>query len=412
MEQHTVETTDPRTLGRRLQEARKARGLTQQEVAEFLAVARTTITALEKGERRARPDELIQMARLYSRPVGDFVGHREPIADFTVQFRAAVSSAGSPEAQQELGQAVQEFQYLCEDYLYLESLSGASLRQNYPPQYSIGGTAPEDAAEDVASSERNRLALGDGPILRLRETLEGDVGIRVFSIELPSRVAGIFSCTEELGGCIAVNARHPEERRRWSMAHEYGHFLTRRFQSEVSILGMYSRVPAAERFADAFACSMLMPSVGLKRRFNELSRAADGKVTVADICRLAHYYFVSVEAMMLRLEEFRLLPGGTWERLRDRGFKVREAQAQLGLAPRSPSDRLLPLRYQLLAVRAFEEGNLTEGELSRLLRVDRVSARRTVQQLTHPVQLLNEGEVGELSIDLASSISGQHPDSD
>ena len=179
------------------------------------------------------------------------------------------------------------------------------------------------------------------------------MGIRVFSIELPSRVAGIFSYTEELGGCIAVNARHPEERRRWSMAHEYGHFLTRRFQSEVSILGMYSRVPAAERFADAFACSMLMPSVGLKRRFNELSRAADGKVTVADISRLAHYYFVSVEAMMLRLEEFRLLPGGTWERLRDRGFKVREAQAQLGLAPRSPSDRLLPLRYQLLAVRAF-----------------------------------------------------------
>ena len=64
----------------------------------------------------------------------------------------------------------------------------------------------------------------------------------------------------------------------------------------------------------------------------------------------------SVEAMMLRLEELRLLPGGTWERLRDRGFRVREAQAQLGLARRSPNDSSLPLRYQLLAVRAYEEG--------------------------------------------------------
>ena len=408
MEQHVIETTDPRALGRRLQEARKARGFTQQEVAESLAVARTTITALEKGERRPRPDELIQMARLYGRPVGDFVGRREPIADFTVQFRTAVSSAGSPEAQQELGQAVQEFQFLCEDYLYLENLNSVSLRQSYPPQYSIGGTTPEDAAEDVASSERNRLGLGDGPVLRLRETLESDVGIRVFSIELPSRVAGIFSFTEELGGCIVVNARHPEERRRWSMAHEYGHFLTRRFQSEVSLLGSYNRVPAAERFADAFACSMLMPSVGLRRRFNDISRAADGKVTVADVCRLAQYFFVSVEAMMLRLEQLRLLPGGTWERLRDRGFKVREAQAQLGLTPRSPSDRLLPLRYQLLAVRAYEEGSLTEGELTRLLRVDRVTARRIVQDLTHPIHMMNEGEVGAISIDLASNISGQH----
>ena len=407
MQQHVIETIDPRALGRRLQEARKARGFTQREVAESLAVARTTITALEKGERRPRPDELIRMARLYGRSVGDFVGPREPVADFTVQFRTAVSSEIAPDAQQELGQAIQRFQSLCEDYLYLENLTGASLRRNYPSQYSIEGIAPEHAAEDVASAERNRLGLGDGPVLRLRETLESDVGMRIFVIDLPSRVAGIFSYTEELGGCIAVNARHPEERRRWSIAHEYGHFLTRRFQPEVSILGGYTRVPAAERFADAFACSMLMPAVGLRRRFNELSRSAEGKITVADICRVAHHYLVSVEAMMLRLEELRLLPGGTWERLRDRGFRVREAQAELGLARRSPSERSLPLHYQLLAVRAYEEENLTEGELARLLRVDRVSARRIVEDLTNPVHLLNEGEVGSLSIDLASSLSEQ-----
>ena len=64
MQNHVIDTIDPRVLGRRLQEARKARGFTQQDVADSLAVARTTITALEKGERRTRPDELIQMARL------------------------------------------------------------------------------------------------------------------------------------------------------------------------------------------------------------------------------------------------------------------------------------------------------------------------------------------------------------
>ena len=404
MQQHVVETIDPTVLGRRLQEARKARGFTQQEVATSLAVARTTITALEKGDRRTRSDELIQMARLYGRPVSDFVGQKEPTSDFTAQFRAVVSSASLPQDQKELEQAVQEFQHLCEDYLYLESLNGTSLRRNYPSQYLIDRIAPEDAAEDVAWSERNRLGLGDVPALHLRETLENDVGVRVFSTELPSRVAGIFSYTEELGGCIAVNARHPDERRRWSMAHEYGHFLTSRFQSEISMLGVYRRVPASERFADAFARCMLMPSTGLRRKFNELSRAVDGKITAAEICRLAHHYFVSVEAMMLRLEELRLLPPGTWDRLRDRGFKVQEARTQLGLIPRPKCDGLLPLRYLLLAVRAYEDGNLTEGELARLLRVDRVSARRTVQNLTHPIDLLDEGEVASLSIDLASTI--------
>ena len=407
MREHEVGSIDSRLLGRRIQGARKARGLTQQEVADALSVARTTVTALEKGERRVRPDEIISMAGLFGRTVSDLVGSREPISDFAVQFRTAIGAVGSREAQEDMAQAVQGLQRLCEDYLYLENTNGTPLRQSYMPEYPVNAASPEDAAEDVASAERNRLGIGDGPILNLREVLENDVAMRVFSMKLPSRVAGIFSYTQEVGGCIAVNAQHPEERRRWSMAHEYGHFLTSRFHSEISMLGGYRRVPAHERFADAFAGCFLMPAAGLKRRFNEISRAAAGEVTVADVCRIAHYYFVSIEAVTLRLEELRLLPGGTWDRLRDRGFRVREAQEQLWLSRRPDGDHLLPLRYQLLAIRSYEEGQLTEGELARLLRVDRVSARRTVQSLTHTTHLRDEGDVESLSIDLAGSLLGQ-----
>ena len=408
MQQHVLEATDPRVLGRRLRAARKARHLTQQQVAESLKLARTTITALEKGERRIRPNELIRLASLYGRSVSQLVGPREIREDFSVQFRAAVAGAETRQAQNELEQAIQSFQGLCEDYLYLERLNGAPIRRSYPSQYSISGVSPEIAAEDVASSERNRLGIGDGPILNFREILEDDVGVRVFYTELPSRVAGLFAYTEELGGCIAVNSKHPEDRRRWSMAHEYGHFLASRFRSDVSILATYERVPAGERFADAFARCMLMPAVGLRRRFNEALRASGGNVTVAEVYRLANYYSVSVPAMMLRMEELRLLPGGAWERLRDRGFTVREVQEELGLPPRPHDDRLLPIRYELLAVRAFEEENLSEGELANLLRADRVSARRIVQRLTHSPHLLDEGKVGSLSLNLASIVTGQN----
>ena len=43
MREHEVGSIDPRLLGRRIQGARKARGLTQQEVADALSVARTTV---------------------------------------------------------------------------------------------------------------------------------------------------------------------------------------------------------------------------------------------------------------------------------------------------------------------------------------------------------------------------------
>ena len=118
-------------------------------------------------------------------------------------------------------------------------------------------------------------------------------------MELPSHIAGLFAYTDELGGCVAVNARHPRERRRWTLAHEYGHFLTTRYQSEIAVLGSYERKPASERLADAFAGCFLMPESGLRRRFNELSRSGGGSLTAADVCRMAQHYFVSVAAMML-----------------------------------------------------------------------------------------------------------------
>jgi Zn-dependent peptidase ImmA (M78 family)/DNA-binding XRE family transcriptional regulator len=404
MQEHTLETIDPKVLARRLQDARKARGLTQQDVAKDLGIARTTVTAIEQGERRVRPEELIRLSKLYGREVNELVRDREVAEEFAIQFRAAITQAGRH--QTELERAIQGFQQLCEDYRELERLCGAQLTCNYPSPYPIEGISPEEAAEDIASAERNRLGLGDGPILRLREILESDIGLRIFYPRLPSHIAGMFAYTERLGGCIAINAVHPEERQRWSLGHEYSHFLTNRFRPQVSVMFVYERVPASERFADAFAGAFLMPSNGMKRRFHELSRLRQGKITPAELCRLAHYYFVSVEALTRQLEGLHLLPSGTWDRLRDSGFKVREAQTILELEPHPRANHLLPLRYQYLAVEAYQRGDLTEGQLARFLRVDRVEARQLVQALTNYHEVSESGKIANVSVNLAHNISG------
>lgn len=61
------EGIDPRGLGGRLLEAKRARGLTQQDVTEHLGVARTTVVAMENGERVVQPNELVALAKLYGR---------------------------------------------------------------------------------------------------------------------------------------------------------------------------------------------------------------------------------------------------------------------------------------------------------------------------------------------------------
>lgn len=403
MDANILQTLDPRMFGQRLQEARKARGRTQQEAAEHLGVARTTLTAIEKGERRIQPTELLRLAAYYGRSIGELLRQTAQAEPFAVQFRATLD----PRTQDtsELATYQHDFQRLCEDYLALEELCQAPLPKKYPQQYPIDGVAPEIAAEDVASAERNRLGLGDGPLLNLRETLEQDVGLRIFVLDLPSRVAGMFAHTEQLGGCIATNSRHPDERRRLSLAHEYAHFLSRRYQPEVTLLGHYRRQPDHERFAEAFARAFLLPATGLSRRFHEIQRSrGEGRLTPADLCRLAYFYFVSVEALTRRLEELRLIKSGTWDRLQDAGFKVREAQALLELPARRADDQPLPLRYRYLAAEAFGRGDLSEGQFARFLRTDRVEARRLAAELAAGTTVSDEGLIGTLSLDLGEPL--------
>lgn len=379
MNPEMIEVGELKGLGSRLRAAREARGWTQQRVAEALGIARTTLVAIEAEDRRVKPEELIELARLYGRKLSELLQRRGPSPGFAVQLRAAFPPTGPVDA--ELLPAIEAFESLCEDYRRLEDLCQVPRRYRYPPPYEVENLDPELAGEDVAVAERRRLGLGEGSLLNLREMLENDVGLRAFQPELPSKLAGMFAFSEDLGGCIAVNRKHPIERRRYSLAHEYGHFLVDRYRWTILLLERYERRPRAERFAEAFARALLMPAEGLRRRFLDLQRERRAGITHGDLCRLARFFAVSVEAMTLRLEELRLIPSGVWERLKAEGFQVREAQRLLGLTAAAQDDDLLPPRYVALAVEAWQREALSEGQLADVLRTDRVSARERILEI-------------------------------
>ena len=53
---------DPRSFGKRLQSARKALGITQEELAERLCVDRNHITRMERGVRACSIDLLVEIS--------------------------------------------------------------------------------------------------------------------------------------------------------------------------------------------------------------------------------------------------------------------------------------------------------------------------------------------------------------
>jgi Zn-dependent peptidase ImmA (M78 family)/transcriptional regulator with XRE-family HTH domain len=382
MESELISGLDPGQLGERLKDSRKARGLTQDAVAKQLGVLRTTLVAIEKGSRKVTPAELIAMAKIYGRSLSEFVSKRTNKEPLVPQFR--LPSGQRNVAENDLIAAAMELESLARDYVELEEINGTVRRASFPPTYALDvpGVTPEQRGEEVATEERTRLGLGDGPIADLRSLLEEAVGLRVFYVDLPPKVGGLFACNDELGACIAINRKHPPTRGNWSLAHEFGHFLTTRYLADVNFTHDHWGKLTAEKFADSFAKNFLMPRIGVARRLSDIVKAHGKSVTIGDVMSLTHLYRVSAEAMFRRLEELKRIPFGTWDELREKhGFKPEKARAALGLST-EPQQAMLPLRYRLLAQTAYEhKEQLTEGQFARKLRTDRVSARLELESL-------------------------------
>lgn len=386
-----IDTLDLRKLGEELKRARKQRGLTQEDAAQVIKVARTTITAIENGERKIRAKELVELARAFGRPLSDFLRTRPALQPFQkVQFRGPTVQTDIQREKTEV--SISLLEDMCRNYLELEQIMETAAPRQDAPEYKRRGTDLELEAEFLAQHERRRLGLGDGPLPAVRDILEQRYGLRVFYLELqPSNLSGIYYYSDELGGCLAVNVKQPEERCRWTMCHDLGHYLCDRHEPTVHFLAAYQRQPESERFADLFAKYLLMPAGGLTELFHQKC-SRPNTISVQGLLALANQYGASVEAMTRRLEDLRLFKSGAYERLMDKGLRIRERQDEMQLAPVSGRRDAFPLRYRQLALEALESGKISEEQCANFLRLDRIATRQLSVEFAEQAALDSEGQ--------------------
>ncbi len=397
-----IPSIDPEHLGKRLTEARRARGMTQQDAADHLKCSRPTLIGIEKGTRAAKPGEIVALAALYGRTIHELVRPGEPVASLQPHLRAEANKVEP--GNEELDHAINQLQLFADNYRELEDILDAPMTYNFPPEVRLSDRVNVKAlADDIAIGERNRLGLGDQPIYHVRRLLESDVGLRVMYGSLPSHIAGLYAYAGELGCCLVINRKHPAERRRASLVHEYGHVIANRYRPGVDYLNHRGRKPMDERFAERFGISFLIPATSVRRRFNEIV-SATGDFHVADLCRLSHLYYVSVEAMAYRLEGLQLMPGGTIQHLRESRFEVRKAKDILALPVQPETNDPYPDRYVYLAVQAYEQAKISEGQLARFLDVDPVTAREIVEKVSQGTNVTDDGNVEECRFDFRRSL--------
>ena len=113
--------------------------------------------------------------------------------------------------------------------------------------------------------------------------------------------------------------------------------------------------------------------------------AGQSHFTRRHVILLAHAFGVSREAMARRLEELELVKNGTWKWfVANGGISDEQAREVLGetvdlTAIRIENRRNVPLRVSLLAREAWKKEIYSEGQLARLLRLDRHELRALLE---------------------------------
>lgn len=372
-------------LGERLRMARAASGKTQEEACQALKVSRPTLISIEKGQRKAKLGEVETLADLYGVALNRLLARDAVHIDLQAQFRRQGS------IDDEARTSVALLNAMATASVELERLLGVTFTPSYPPEQPLTHGSIERQAEDAALALRHRLGIGLAPVPDVVSLMESEFKVRIFIRPLPSRISGLFAYEPTVGACVLLNANHPRERRASTLMHEVAHFLHTRSVPDVYEADSIGNSPE-EKFATAFSFHFLMPPSALRRRFSEIIEG-DRRFTPRHLVLLAQAFYVSAEAMCRQLERLELLPPGTYDNLKDRGFNREFVRGIIG-DPAQPAERI-PLSPHLaqLASSAHRRGLVSEGQLARMLSLDRIAVREILD-------VFDGGELDEIEIPL------------
>jgi transcriptional regulator with XRE-family HTH domain len=348
-------------VGRRVQEARKRAGLTQQAVADVLGADNTVITKVEKGKRRLNGFELALVAERLGVSVRELLGM--PSRRSVLAVAARLNGAGEPASK-----AARRAKELLE----LDALADElELPGQADPRWPV--TAPEGRPSQaqgvrVAKALREELQLGTVGIADLIGLCEQECGLDVAVEPVGQGPSGLLVHHADDVALAIINSGETGPRRRFTLAHELAHHLFRDVEIVIVEDPDTGKDRDIERRADAFAAELLMPEEGVRRVLN------GAPMTVATMVDGLIRFQVSREAWLNRVVSL-----GVVNRADAAGFRESPVRQQFAMAGRSQDHqpwedrsgcRRAPARIESRLLGAYTSGRIGIGPLAQLAERD------------------------------------------
>lgn len=254
-------------IGKRLRIAREGCSRTQDELASALGLKdRQSVSAIEIGERKITPEELIKAADFLDKPIGFFTDPYVVAEQNAFSYRAATLDS----------KVLKDFADYAQRLISAQRRFRDLLGETTCPVHSQLREISKSTPLNVASLSGERTAvgwnLGSVPAKNLREVAEEKLGISILFVDADPRISGA-ACWLDDGDVILINRREPEGRRNFNIGHEIFHLLTWEAlppdELDYDPENASQKKPRCEQLADCYARGLLMPVEAVKQRWSE-----------------------------------------------------------------------------------------------------------------------------------------------
>jgi Zn-dependent peptidase ImmA (M78 family)/transcriptional regulator with XRE-family HTH domain len=286
----------------RMSIARKRRRFTAKVLAERVGVSPVTITRLETGKNKPEAETVDAIARALKFPKEFFFGDEPDLLHQEAASFRSMTAMTAKERDASLSSG--SLAFMVSDWVS---------ERFHLPELDLPNLGCETDPSGTARSLRQHWGLGEQPISNMMKLLESK-GVVIFSLTENSKNVDAFSCWRNDTPYIFLNTIKSAEHSRFDAAHELGHLVLHKH-------GGPHQGKEAEREANAFASSLLMPSADVLARIPHVS-------SIQKIIEAKKRWRVSAFALTHRLHRLQILSDWQYRtlciQLTKRGYRTNE----------------------------------------------------------------------------------------
>lgn len=341
-------------IGERIQQARKASGLSLRALAEKAGVSAMAISKYENNQSTPSSKVLLALAKALC-VRSEYFFRRAQVVLREVEYRKH-SKLPKKVLDQIEGDVIEQI----ERFIELEQLMPVNPIQ----VFKLPAGLPEqindfERIESIAVDIRKAWGLGNNPIPDLIDTLE-ERGIKIFQFSAlhDEKFDGLAASVNGTP-VIVVGRDWPGDRQRFTLSHELGHLILKGRLAE----GL-DEEKAANRFAGTFLvpASEAIKELGYNRNWLE----------PVELCVLKQTYGLSMRGWIYRASDLGILNKASakrmWDYFRSRNWIKKEPGKQY----LSESPKL----FTQLVFHAYGEELISESKAAELMRMSLVAFRK------------------------------------